>query len=325
MSTRTKILQLLADGDFHSGTEMGESLGLSRAAINKTVKSLQMLGIEIHCVTGKGYRVANPQPPLSKDKILHYLSELGSDIKSIYILDEIDSTNSYLQKLSREEPVSGHVCISESQLDGKGRRGNQWLAPAYRNIIMSMAWEFQTGPAQLGGLSLAAGVAVANSLSESGIAHVRLKWPNDIILENKKLGGLLIEIQGEASGPCLAILGIGINIDMGMDNHVGIDQPWIDVLKATSKVIDRNRLSALLVHNLGKVFRKFESSGFACFREQWLSMNAYPDQNVKIIQGEVEHIGRISNIDKNGALYLRGENGIEQVFYSGEVSLRSGN
>jgi BirA family biotin operon repressor/biotin-[acetyl-CoA-carboxylase] ligase len=322
MSARLKILDLLADGHFHSGTEMGEILGVSRAAINKTIKSLQTHGIEIHSVTGKGYRIINPQAPLSVDKIRSEFNESETDLANIHILDEVDSTNAFLLRLAKTDPVSGHICLSESQQQGRGRRGKHWIATAYQNIIMSIAWQFQSGPAALGGLSLVAGVAVANALKESGIDQIKLKWPNDIILENKKLGGLLIEIQGESSGPCLAVLGIGINVDLGNIAQEEIDQPWTDIRKATDIIYDRNQLAASLIRHLSSSLTEFETRGFEGFRERWLGLHAYSNQPVKVIQGEREHFGVISNIGKDGALFLRDEHGAEQQFFSGEVSLR---
>lgn len=322
MSTRVKILDLLADGQFHSGTEMGAALGMSRAAINKIVKTLQAQGVEIHSVTGKGYKIVSPQSPLSSQKIGKYLKGIDPEPASIHVLDEVDSTNAFLLRLAQSSPVTGHVCLTESQQQGRGRRGKHWVASPYRNIIMSIAWQFQSGPAALGGLSLVAGVAVANALAELGVEQVKLKWPNDIILENKKLGGLLIEMQGESSGPCLAVLGIGINVDMGEIAQKEIDQPWTDIKKVTDHDYDRNQLAAILIQHLSRSFTEFESNGFDAFREQWLMLHAYSNQHVKVIQGEREHFGKISDIGNNGALYLRDEQGREQQFFSGEVSLR---
>lgn len=322
MSTRVKILDLLADGQFHSGTELGIALGMSRAAINKIIKSLQAQGIEIHSVTGKGYKIVSPQIPLSSNKIRQYLQTTGVVPEDIHVLDEIDSTNAYLLRLAQSSPVTGHVCFSESQQQGRGRRGKHWVASAYRNIIMSIAWQFQSGPAALGGLSLVAGVAVANALAELGIDQVKLKWPNDIILDEQKLGGLLIEIQGEASGPCLAVLGIGINVDMGNIESKEIGQPWIDIKQVIDASCDRNQLAAILIQHLLKSFTEFENKGFEAFREQWLKLHAYSNQDVKVIHGDCEHFGKISNIGNNGALFLRDEQGREQQFFSGEVSLR---
>jgi BirA family biotin operon repressor/biotin-[acetyl-CoA-carboxylase] ligase len=301
---------------------MGAALGVSRAAINKTVKSLQVMGLDIHCVTGKGYKIVSPQVPLSRKIISENLKKIDTKAENIHVLDEVNSTNAYLLQLAQTQSVAGHVCLSESQPQGRGRRGREWLAPAYRNIIMSIAWQFQSGPAALGGLSLVAGVAVANSLSDLGVGQVKLKWPNDIILENKKLGGLLIEMQGESSGPCLVVLGVGINVDMGVISDGEINQPWTDIKKATNIECDRNLLAATLVKNLSTSFEKFERKGFAAFRDQWLLLHAYSGRDVKVIQGETEHFGKISNIGDNGALYLRDENGREQHFFSGEVSLR---
>lgn len=301
---------------------MGASLGLSRAAINKGIKVLQQSGLEIHCVTGKGYRMINPQVPLSHEKINRNLKNSHIKPEFIHILDEVDSTNAYLLKLSQGKSVSGHVCLSESQLQGRGRRGNSWVAPAYRNILMSVAWQFQLGPADLGGLSLAAGVAVANALAELKTSEVKLKWPNDILIENKKIGGLLVEMQGESTGPCLIVLGIGINVDMGQVSEKEINQPWTDLKKETSLACDRNQLAAILIKHLLQSFTDFERHGFELFKKQWLSLHAYSDHSVKVVRGDQEYPGKIINIGNNGALYLLDDKGVEHCFVSGEVSLR---
>ena len=322
MSTRAHILNFLADGQFHSGTEIGESLGLSRAAINKAIKVLQASGLEIHCVTGKGYRFASPLVPLSQEKINQYLEKSPIKTGFIHILDEVDSTNAYLLNLSRTKTVSRHVCLSELQLQGRGRRGNNWVAPAYRNIVMSIAWQFQLGPADLGGLSLAAGVAVANALAELNVHGIKLKWPNDILLADKKIGGLLVEMQGESTGPCLIVLGIGINVDMGHVTKNEINQPWTDLKNETNLTLDRNQLAASLIKHLLQSFEDFEQNGFELFKKQWLSLHAYSDRDVKVIRGNQEYPGKIINIDNNGALWLLDEKGQEHCFVSGEVSLR---
>ncbi|MFV1992609.1 MAG: bifunctional biotin--[acetyl-CoA-carboxylase] ligase/biotin operon repressor BirA [Acidiferrobacterales bacterium] len=323
MTTRAHILNLLADGQFHSGTEIGQSLGVSRAAINKAIKVLQVSGLEIHSVTGKGYKLTSPLVPLSQEKINQHLKKSHIKPASIHLLDEVDSTNAYLLNLSQTKTVSRHVCLSESQLQGRGRRGNSWVAPAYRNILLSVSWQFQLGPADLGGLSLAAGVAVANALLELGVNGVKLKWPNDILLADKKIGGLLIEMQGESTGPCLVVLGIGINVDMGHVTKNEINQPWTDLKNETSLSFDRNQLAASLIKHLLQAFADFEQNGFELFKKQWLSLHAYSNRNVKVIRGDQEYPGKITNIGNNGALYLLDEKGEEHCFVSGEVSLRS--
>ncbi len=323
MSTRTQILNLLADGQFHSGTEIGANLGVSRAAVNKAIKVLQVSGLEIHCVTGKGYKLASPLAPLSEEKINQHLKNSRIKPTAIHVLDEVDSTNDYLLSLARTKTVSGHVCLGEAQLQGRGRRGNNWVAPAYRNILLSIAWEFQLGPADLGGLSLAAGVAVVNSLVELDVSDAKLKWPNDILLADKKIGGLLIEMQGESTGPCLVVLGIGINVDMGYVTKNEINQPWTDLKNETNLTFDRNQLAANLVKHLLQCFADFEENGFELFKKQWMSLHAYSDRHVKVIRGDREYPGKIINIGNNGALYLLDEKGEEHCFVSGEVSLRS--
>ena len=223
-----KILNLLADGEFHSGTELSAALAVSRAAVWKYLHSLSELGLEINAVSGKGYRLEKALELLSAQQIKESLSlKTLSLLSKLEIHPQIQSTNTYLAECAKTVQ-SGRVCFAESQTAGRGRRGRQWVSPFGSNLYLSILWQFDNGFAAISGLSLAIGVAVVRALSEIGINEIGLKWPNDIYWQHKKLGGILIEVSGESSGECHAIIGLGLNLYLPEKETTGITQPWTD-------------------------------------------------------------------------------------------------
>jgi BirA family biotin operon repressor/biotin-[acetyl-CoA-carboxylase] ligase len=319
MSTRQTLLKLLADGAFHSGPVLGERLGVSRAAVNKTIQTLVENGIEIHRVTGRGYRLGEPFIPLSAELIGALLAERNSHVK-VDVFDEVDSTNTQL--LHAPDVASGRACLTESQTAGRGRRGRAWVATPCHNILMSISWRFETGPAGLAGLSLAAGVAVLRALEEFGVRDAGLKWPNDILRDGRKLAGLLIDLRGEASGPSLVVLGLGLNVYVAPHDAALIDQPWISLRESLPAPVDRNHLAGLLVLHLGEMFRVFEQAGFEAFRAEWERHHLYAGKAVRVHAGQEDMFGTVEGIDANGGLRMRVEGGALRTFHSGDVHLR---
>ncbi|MFV1998247.1 MAG: bifunctional biotin--[acetyl-CoA-carboxylase] ligase/biotin operon repressor BirA [Acidiferrobacterales bacterium] len=324
MSTKRDVLGLLSDGGFHSGTDMGRKLGVSRAAINKAVKTLSGAGIDIHSVSGRGYRLAEPVQPLDKQAILGFLPQQGEGYGDrLHLVDEIDSTSSFLNLPNAAKSVSGAVCIAEAQPGGRGRRGRSWVSTPYRNIMMSMSWQFDRGPASVAGLSLAAGVAVVKVLQAFGVHGVGLKWPNDVLWNNRKLAGLLLDVQGEAAGPSRVILGLGVNVLIGEKEASSIDQPWVDMKTILDGVVDRNRLVAALVTQLESMFTRFESAGLSAFERDWQQAHVFHGQTVSLLRGDEVLIGTVEGINASGALKLRDATGKVNYYHSGEVSLRA--
>lgn len=320
MSTRDALLQLLADGAFHSGTALGERLGVSRAAIHKAIQHLVEDGIEIHRVTGRGYRLSEAFTPLDATAIAHALAGSGFTPR-VEVLAATDSTSQHL--LSRSAPEgSARVCLAEAQTAGRGRRGRGWVATPYRNIVMSMSWRFEGGPAALTGLSLAAGVAVLEALDAFGVTGVGLKWPNDILFGGRKLAGLLVDLRGEAAGPSFVVLGLGLNVAIAEREAAMIDQPWAALSEILPKPVDRNRLAALLIRHLVGMFRRFEREGFAAFRAEWERHHLFAGQAVRVETALETVSGTVEGIDEHGALCLRDTHGALRRFHSGEVSLR---
>lgn len=322
MSTRHALLKLLADGAFHSGTALGERLGVSRAAVNKAVQGLVADGFDIHRVSGRGYRLGEPFVPLSGTAIRAHLAARGIDLP-VEVLEQVDSTSQYLLRTAADEDNGARACLTETQAAGRGRRGRSWVATPYHNILLSLAWRFELGPAALTGLSLAAGVAVVEALEAFGVRGAGLKWPNDVLLDGRKLAGLLVDLRGEAAGPSFAVFGLGLNVQLAARDAAHIDQPWASLQGLLPSPVDRNRLAALLLAHLSDAFRRFEVQGFEAFRADWERRHLLAGQTVCVHTGQGEVSGTVEGIDAHGGLCVRDTHGERRVFHSGEVSLRA--
>ena len=321
MNLDAKVLVILTDQKFHSGEALAKSLFVSRATIWKSIQSLQALGLDIFAVRGRGYCLAVELELLDKTRILAAIDERArSQITNLDILWEVDSTNNQLSLLARQGAKRGCVCLAERQTGGKGRRGRQWVSPLGGNIYLSMLWRFTTGPAQLTGLSLAMATAVVEVLHNLGMADVGVKWPNDILWRDKKLAGILLEIQGESAGPCSIIVGIGLNVRLNQQLADAIDQPWVDLTSIAQAPIARNNLVGGLISALVKALLTYEKQGFTPFMQRWSGYDCYANRDA-ILRFDNESIsGVIKGIDENGALLLEHDNKVHR-YYSGDVSL----
>jgi BirA family biotin operon repressor/biotin-[acetyl-CoA-carboxylase] ligase len=320
-----KILSLLADGEFHSGTELADALGISRSAIWKQLSGLAELGLQHSAVSGKGYRLDNALELLDVSKINEVVTDqAGALISSFEIHDQIDSTNRYLVERSQNNGLSGSVCFAEYQTAGKGRRGRQWVSPYGSNIYLSILWRFQQGPAAISGLSLAIGVAVIRALKQHQISDIGLKWPNDIYSQGKKLGGILVEVSGETDGPCSAVIGLGLNLFLPETQAEGITQVWTDLSKITGQSqLSRNQLAGILLNHLLPVIAEYESVGIQAYLDEWRSYDCLSGKSATLFIGQQQFEGIVQGIDDNGMLLIKRPDGNVQTFASGEVSFNS--
>lgn len=315
--SRTLLLQRLADGQFHSGEVLGNELGLSRASISKHVKALTELGLDIFSVTGKGYRLAKPLTLLSHKEIARNL--LSNNVAQVDVLNIIDSTNQYV-KDAKGPRANGYVCIAEAQTAGRGRHGRTWVSPYGASIYMSMFWSFQGGHQAISGLSLVVGIAIVKALKELGVEDVKLKWPNDVYLQGKKLAGVLVEVEGQLGAACDCVIGLGLNIDLPSKN-LAIDQPWTDLVKGSGINVDRNVLAATLINQLMSCLAEFERSGLAQYVSEWNALDFFHQKPVKLLMGEKQINGTAVGINADGALLLNREGNVE-AFHGGEISVR---
>ncbi|ELY2498650.1 bifunctional biotin--[acetyl-CoA-carboxylase] ligase/biotin operon repressor BirA [Cronobacter muytjensii] len=308
------LISLLADGDFHSGEQLGEKLGMSRAAINKHIQTLRDWGIDVFTVPGKGYSLPGPIQLLD-EPFIHSHIKSGS----VTVLPVIDSTNQYLlDRLSELE--SGDACIAEYQQAGRGRRGRKWFSPFGANLYLSMYWRLEQGPAAAIGLSLVIGIVMAEVLHELGAGQVRVKWPNDLYLNDRKLAGILVELTGKTGDAAQIVIGAGINLAMRQVESEIVNQGWINLQEAGIKV-DRNELAVRLIEKLRSSLREFEQEGLTPFLARWEKLDNFIHRQVKLIIGEREIYGISRGIDNQGALLLE-QNGIIKPWVGGEISLR---
>jgi BirA family biotin operon repressor/biotin-[acetyl-CoA-carboxylase] ligase len=305
-----------------SGAALARELGLTRAAIWKRMQSLRDAGIDIDAHAGRGYALAAPVQLLDADRLLADLSAAArTDLAQLQVAFETDST----QRDAARAPLPGRgaaVFFAERQTAGQGRRGRAWASPLAAHLYLSIARRFSGGFAQLGGLSLAVGVAVAEALHRAGFAQVGLKWPNDLLADGRKLGGILIELRGEAQGPCEAIIGIGLNVRMPRDWNPGIDQPWCDLASLSPHAADRQAIAVALLDALLPALAQFERDGLAPFVARWEAFDLLAGRNVQVIVGDTRLDGVALGIDDAGALRVRHAGG-ERRWHGGEVSLRA--
>jgi BirA family biotin operon repressor/biotin-[acetyl-CoA-carboxylase] ligase len=321
-----KILTLLAYGEFHSGTELAEAQGVSRSTICKQLRGLSELGLHHAAVSGKGYRLDKPLELLAHSKINAVLCEQNkASISTLEIHDTLNSTNSYLMERSQNNAPSGFVCFAEHQTEGKGRRGRQWVSPFGSNIYMSILWRFQQGGiASTSGLSLAMGAAVIRALQQLNINDVGLKWPNDIYSQGKKLGGILIEVSGEADGPCAAVIGLGLNLFLPETQAQSITQAWTDLTKITGEnPLIRNKLAGAVLNHILSVVNGFEQVGIKAYLDEWRSYDCLKGHMATLFIGQQQIKGIVEGIDDNGLLLIKRADGSIQAFASGEVSFNA--
>lgn len=320
----TTILSLLADGEFRSGQALADALGVSRTAIWKQLNKVAVdSGIEVESVRGRGYRIPGGLDLLRREAIQGLLAAPARGLLTeLQLHDSIDSTNAHLIRCAEQGSQPGLVCVTERQTAGRGRHGRQWVSPYAGNIYLSLLWRFDAGAAALEGLSLAVGVAVARALAASGAQGVSLKWPNDVLHEGAKLGGILLEMSGDAAGPCAVVVGIGLNVTMPGTAANAIDQRWTDLATITAgKPPGRNALTAALLNELLPLLANFAARGFAPWREQWLALDAYANAPVEMTAGSQKLAGTARGVDERGALLLETGAGVRAV-YGGEMSLR---
>ena len=321
--SQDKILNALKDGKFHSGESLGELLGVSRTAVWKQLQKLEEIGLQVESVKGTGYRVVNGIDLLVKDDITVHLRDRNrNEPRSIELFQSLGSTNKYLREQAEKSDCSGSVVLAERQTSGRGRRGKTWVSPFAANIYMSILWDFEQGAQALEGLSLAVGVAVRRALIEMGLEDVRLKWPNDIYIGNKKLGGILLEMIGDPAGHCSVVIGVGINVSMPASIAVNIDQPWTDCCSESDAPIARSRLAALLIDNIFDILNDFESLGFAGYRDEWQEADAFKGLQGTISTPRDSVSGTVIGVDNSGAVQLKLMSGAVKSFIGGELSLR---
>ncbi len=316
---RQLILQL-SDGKVYSGELLADQTGISRAAIARHIAQLKSYGVDIYSIKGKGYRLSSPLQLLDASKIRHYQR---AGMAEILLQHVTDSTNSQLMRRLQGAPylAKGTALVAEAQTAGRGRRGNSWFSPFGANLYLSIYWQLEQGIQAAMGLSLVIGIAVAEVLEQQFQLPVRLKWPNDIYLADKKLAGILIELAGQSHAQCDLVIGLGLNLSMPQGADLQISQAWTDLQQHIAMPIDRNHLVALIQQRIVTHLHTFEVAGFKSFSTAFNQRDQFLGKMVRLTSGD-RHISGLSlGVDSQGGLLLEKE-GAAQSYYGGELSLR---
>ncbi|MFA7242861.1 MAG: biotin--[acetyl-CoA-carboxylase] ligase [Sulfuricellaceae bacterium] len=315
------ILRQLSDGKFHSGTDIANLFGVSRSSIWQAMQPLSEAGVEVFRVPGRGYRLREPIEWLDCQALSSALGERAS-LFDLEILDQVDSTNRALLQKSSLGARHGSCVAAELQTSGRGRRGRAWFAGIGGGVAFSVLWRFEQGAGFLSGLSLAVGVAVVRALYAAGVCGVTLKWPNDVLHGYRKLAGILIEMQGDVSGPCAVVIGIGLNLKLSGEVLHRIDQPAVDIFSITQQMPQRNRIMALLLMHLADVLTEFSRRGFSGLRAEWKKYHIYQGKPVRLLMPDgMQQQGVLLDVADDGALLLETSCGHKR-FTAGEISLR---
>ncbi len=325
MSTAIReLLRVLSTQHEHSGSELAARSGITRAAVWKQIEALREAGVPIEARAGHGYRLGAEVELLDGARIGGLLSPaVGARLGAIDVHWEVDSTNSELLRRLADGAPPFEACFAERQTRGRGRHGRAWHMPLAGGIALSLRWRFEAGMAALAGLSLAVGVALVEALAAAGVRGAALKWPNDVVVDGRKLAGVLIELAGDALGPCHAVVGVGINLRLDARAAAVIGQPSIDVATlAGADMPGRNAFAAVVLDRLAGALERFAVHGLAAFIEAYGVHDALQGRAVRVLAAQGERTGIAAGIDEAGRLRVHGAQGMFLVD-GGEVSVRA--
>jgi BirA family biotin operon repressor/biotin-[acetyl-CoA-carboxylase] ligase len=324
--TADDLLRVLADGQVHSDVRLAERFGVARADVWKEMARLERWGLKVHSQPGRGYRLESPVELLSHQRLLEDFTAL-LELESFALFTEIPSTNQYLIGRPPTGDSRLSVCIAEYQSSGRGRRGRTWASPLGSGICSSFGWCFDESPASLAALPLAVGVCARRVLRAVAGVEITLKWPNDLVVGDRKLGGILVELSAEPDGRSHIVVGIGINFALDralLRNVCDWPQGAIDLKSlGVERTVSRHALCVALGQEIGRMFTEFDESGFAPYVKEWRKADHLFGRTVSIEHGEREFRGTARGISKDAALLVDLDSGERKRFVSGDVRVRA--
>lgn len=324
----SELLVLLADGEFHSGERLGAAAGLTRAAVWKQVRKLEKWGLNVEAGTGRGYRLSQPIELLDAQ---HVRDAVGRDerfeLEGVDVFTETDSTNRFLMENPPSRPGALRLCCAEWQSAGRGRLERRWVSPLGSGICMSAAWVYEGTPQNFTAMSLAAGAAIAEAIAAQCAVDVQLKWPNDIVWNGRKLGGVLVESRIESHGLCHVVIGIGINVAVPEAVLAGVSD-WqdgaVDIRTASNgETSSRNALAARIAAALGALLSSFERNEAALWLQSWRRLDYLRGKAIRVGTETISINGFADGIDDDGALLVTNEAGTTQRVMAGDASVRT--
>lgn len=322
MNSEHIIRFLKEKADFISGAEIAENLGVTRAAVWKKIKLLRKKGYTIEASPAKGYRLIK-SPDLSAEEIKSSLNNSSKIIgREIIFFDTLNSTNTSAMEFAEKGCPEGTVIIADSQISGKGRLGRKWLSPPGKNLYMSIILMPALSPRDAAVVTLMSAVACASSIKRLSAIPISIKWPNDIIVSNKKLGGILTEIKADMDRIFYAVIGIGININLTVeempDDIKGIAT---SIKNETGNTISRTQAALEILKELDKWYCLLLTSGKKPIIQEWRHLSSTIGCAVKVTVGDKIFTGVAEDIDEEGMLLLKQPDNSIKKISAGDVTI----
>lgn len=321
-----RVCRVLGEGGFHSGEALAARFAVSRSAVWKAVGALATLGVQVGAVRGRGYRLEQPLELLEARAINALLpAALRQQLRHGAVVWSIPSTNATLMAATPPAPGTFDYLLAEHQSAGRGRQARRWFAPPAGAICLSVGYSYSALPRDAGALSLAIGVCALRALQALGPLPLALKWPNDLIANDRKLGGILIELRAEAAGPAFVVIGMGLNCALGRSTAARVRATGTeacDLLGLGITTVARNRLAAALIREIAEGAEIFGREGFAPFAREWRAADALSGRAIAVHAAGGVIVGHARGISAEGALCVHTRDGLRQ-FTSGDVSVRA--
>lgn len=322
---KKKIIEALnAANGYISGEDLSETFGVSRTAIWKQINILKEEGYEIESQTRKGYKLLKRPDALIKTEILSQLKTQKWGKDHLYTYDEVDSTNTIAKKLANEGKPEGTVVVAELQKAGKGRLGRNWVSPHGSGIWLSFILRPPMLPTNAPQLSFVIAVGMIQALKNTTGLDVKTKWPNDILIDRKKAVGILTEISAEMERINYIVVGIGVNVNQEFEDFPEEFRDKSISLRMANKGQSLSRVKILqgILEEMEKVYNNYLVGGFEPILEEWKNNSITIGEEVEVIMGEERLNGLAIDLDKDGSLLVKKDNGEVEKIIAGDVSLR---
>ena len=313
------VVRALADGRTRGRDALTRECGIDGAVLDEALDRLDGLGVPLLAEQG-AISLPRPVDLLDAGRIRRAVRRLGPE--AVHVRFAVDSTNSVLARRLREGARAPELCSAEIQTAGKGRQGRRWVSGLGQSLVLSVSWRFDAPAGGLGGLSLAAGVALVEALAAGGFDGVMLKWPNDLVVDDRKLAGILVEVSRSGSDSAACVVGVGLNLDLAPVDSGRIDQPWADLARGFGRVPARSTLAAQVANALLDACEQFRDHGLEPFAARWRERDVLRGRPVRVLSAGRPIEGTAGGIDGDGALLVRHAGGTVRC-ESGEVSVRA--
>ena len=321
---RTRLVQTLREDEFQTVAQLSAALKIDEATVAGHLQQLEQDGLPLQSASDRGFRLLEGIAPIDAENLVEELEKAAFPYaRQVEILDTVDSTSDWLSRQqSGGVDIHGKACITEFQSAGRGRRGRNWRGSPYCHLMFSMGWRFQKEAVEMTGLSLSVGVAVADSLRNLSGAPVGLKWPNDLWCGDRKLGGILVDLNTASKPDTQAIVGIGINLHEPGLEHFDPGQPVTDLASnVQDELPSRTTIVAVVMTAVARGLDRFGRHQFGCDRDRFNALDVFAGRKVRVNSGNTSLEGMGQGVDEFGRYRLRFSNGSIETIISGDLSL----